>query len=183
MTVISPCDAIEAEKATLASLSYKTPVYLRLAREKTPIITTPETPFEIGKGYVVFGDTDDVDVTVFATGALVYQSILAAQKLHEVGKKITVVNIHTIKPLDTVLILDLAQKSRHGIVSVEEHQKAGGLGSAIAEFLSQNHPTRQAFVGVDDVFGQSGTPNELIAHYGMDTQSIIEKIKSLFSKN
>ncbi len=184
MTVISPCDAIEAEKATLACLACKTPVYLRLAREKTPIITTTETPFTIGKGYVVFGDTNknnsDIDVTIFATGALVYQSILAAQKLTEQGKKIVVVNIHTIKPLDTELVLEYAQKSKFGIVTVEEHQKIGGLGSTIAEFLSQNHPTHQVFVGVDDVFGQSGTPNELIAHYGMDTESILERIKGLF---
>ncbi len=179
MTIISPCDSIEAEKATLACLACKTPVYLRLAREKTPIITTAETPFEIGKGYVVFGDTTDVDVAIFATGALVYQSILTAQKLTEVGKKITVVNIHTIKPLDTTLVLELAQKAKFGIVSVEEHQKAGGLGSCISEFLAQNHPTRQAFVGVDDKFGQSGTPLELIEHYGLGVDGITKAVNSL----
>jgi transketolase len=179
MTVISPCDSIEAEKATLACIPWKTPVYLRLAREKTPIITTQETPFEIGKGYVVFGDTTDIDVVIFATGALVYQSILTAQKLAEEGKKVTVVNIHTIKPLDTTLILDLARKSKFGVVSVEEHQKAGGLGSTISEYLSQNHPTKQAFVGVDDRFGQSGTPAELIEHYGLGVDGITKAVNSL----
>jgi transketolase len=180
MTVISPCDALEAEKATLACLEAKTPVYLRLAREKTPIITTTDTPFELGKGYVVFGDTTDIDVAIFATGALVYQSILSAQKFEQEGKKVVVVNIHTIKPLDTTLILDLAQKSKYGIVSVEEHQKAGGLGSAISEYLSQNHPTKQAFVGVDDKFGQSGIPAELIEHYGLGVAGITKAVNSLF---
>ena len=179
MTVISPCDAIEAEKATLACLDAQTPVYLRLAREKTPIITTPETSFQIGKGYVCFGDTDkDIDVTIFATGALVYQSIQSAKETED--KNIVVINIHTIKPLDTALVLEYAQKSKYGIISVEEHQKAGGLGSAIAEFLSQNHPTKQLFVGVDDQFGQSGTPNELLEHYGLDIKTIKNKISSLF---
>lgn len=180
MTVISPCDSIEAEKATLACLANKTPVYLRLAREKTPIITTTETPFEIGKGYVVYGDTEKpIDVTIFATGALVYQGIVSAQKLADTGKNIVVVNIHTIKPLDTELVLKLAQKSINGIVSVEEHQKAGGLGSAISEFLSQNYPTKQIFVGVDDKFGQSGTPNELIEHYGLGVNGITKAVNSL----
>jgi transketolase len=180
MTVISPCDAIEAEKATLTCLEAQTPVYLRLAREKTPIITTPETPFELGKGYVVFGDESDIDVVIFATGALVYQSILTAQKLESEGKKVAVVNIHTIKPLDEALVLSLAQKAKYGIVSVEEHQKAGGLGSAIAEFLSQNHPTKQAFVGVDDEFGQSGTPNELIERYGLGVEGITQAVNHLY---
>lgn len=179
MTVISPCDAIEAEKATLACLDVQTPVYLRLAREKTPIITTPETPFQIGKGYVCFGDTDkDIDVTIFATGALVYQSIQSAKETED--KNIVVINLHTIKPLDTALVLEYAQKSKYGIISVEEHQKAGGLGSVIAEFLSQNHPTKQLFVGVDDQFGQSGTPAELLQHYGLDIKTLKNKISSLF---
>lgn len=182
MAVISPCDALEAEKATLASIDIKTPTYLRLAREKTPIITTTVTPFIFGKGYVCFGDTDrEIDVTVFATGALVYQSIIASQELSEEGRNVIVINIHTIKPLDTELILEYAKKSKYGIVSVEEHQKAGGLGSAISEYLSQTHPTKQLFVGVDDQFGQSGTPNELIAHYKMDSVSIVETIKKLFN--
>lgn len=180
MTVISPCDAIEAEKATLACIddALKTPVYLRLAREKTPIITTPETPFEIGKGYVCFGDTEKpIDVTIFATGALVYQSIKAATEIQD--KNIVVINIHTIKPLDTELVLEYAQKSIYGIISVEEHQKAGGLGSAIAEYLAENHPTKQLFVGVSDQFGQSGTPTELLEHYGLTSEMIKQKIKHL----
>lgn len=181
MTVISPCDSIEAEKATLACQDIKTPVYLRLAREKTPVITTKETLFVFGKGYVCFENKKkEIDITIFATGALVYQSILAAKKLSEENKNIAVVNIHTIKPLDTELILEYAKKSKYGIVSVEEHQKAGGLGSAIAEFLSQNHPTKQIFIGVDDQFGQSGTPSELIKYYNLDTDSILESLKMLY---
>lgn len=181
ITVIVPCDALEAQKATMATIDAKTTVYLRLAREKSPIITTPETPFELGKGYVCFGDSEgEIDVTIFATGALVYQSIVAAKNLAESGKNVVVANIHTIKPIDTELVLKLAKKSRLGIVSVEEHQQAGGLGSAIAEFLSVNHPTKQVFVGVADVFGQSGTPLELIEHYGLGVDGITKKILSLY---
>lgn len=182
MTIISPCDALEAEKATNLSLSCKTPMYLRLAREKTPVVTSPETPFEIGKGYVCFGNTGiEIDVTIFATGALVYQSIISAQDFAKEGKNVVVVNIHTIKPLDVDIVLEYAKKSKYGIASVEEHQKIGGLGSAISEFLSQNYPTKQVFIGIDNKFGQSGTPAELIEHYGLGIGGIKDSVERLFS--
>jgi transketolase len=172
MTVISPCDAIEAKKATLAALSdiQKTPVYIRLAREKTPVITTDETPFEIGKGQI-FYESENPEVTIVATGALVYKALLVAKELEEDGVGSIVVNLTTIKPLDEKLLIKVA-KATQAVVTVEEHQIAGGMGSAVAECLSKEFPVPIEFIGVKDVFGQSGTPDELIAHYEMDVKDI-----------
>ncbi len=172
MTVISPCDAIEAKKATLAVLSetQKTPVYIRLAREKTPVITTDDTPFEIGKGQI-FYESENPEVAIIATGALVHKALLTAKELEEDGVGSIVVNLATIKPLDEKLIIKVA-KATQAVVTVEEHQIAGGMGSAIAECLAKEFPVPIEFVGVKDVFGQSGTPDELIAHYGMDVSDI-----------
>jgi len=179
MVVISPCDSIEAKKATIATLSIKEPVYLRLAREKTPIITTQETPFEIGKANLVFIPEQGLaQVGIIATGALVYQSIIAAKELEKEGIKVKVLNLSTIKPLDEKSILDLAHEAKK-IVTVEEHQKIGGMGSAVAELLAQNYPVPMKFIGVNDKFGQSGTPEELIKHYGMDTLDIVKAVKEL----
>ncbi len=172
MTVISPCDAIEAKKATLVVLSetQKTPVYIRLAREKTPVITTDDTPFEIGKGQI-FYESENPEVAIIATGALVHKALLTAKELEEDGVGSIVVNLATIKPLDEKLIIKVA-KATQAVVTVEEHQIAGGMGSAIAECLAKEFPVPIEFVGVKDVFGQSGTPDELIAHYGMDVSDI-----------
>ena len=175
MVVISPCDAIEARKATIAAAKTKTPVYIRLAREKTPVITSEETPFEIGKSEI-FWESKDPLATIIATGSLVYRALLAAKSLEENGIGTIVLNLSTIKPLDKKTILNAAQRTK-GIVTVEEHQVAGGMGSAVAEFLAENHPMRQEFIGVRDQFGQSGTMDELIAHYHMDTPDIIEAVK------
>ncbi|OHA19858.1 MAG: transketolase [Candidatus Taylorbacteria bacterium RIFCSPHIGHO2_02_FULL_47_18] len=170
MCVLSPCDAIEAKKATIAAAKTNTPTYIRLAREKTPIITTEETPFEIWKAQV-FYKSNNPRVGIIATGALVHKAILAARELEKDGIAATVLNLATIKPLDTEAILALA-KECGALVTVEEHQVAGGMGSAIAEFLSENTPTPIAFIGVRDRFGQSGTPDELLEHYGMGVSHI-----------
>ncbi len=180
MIVLSPCDSIEAKKATIAAAKTDTPAYIRLAREKTPVITTEETPFEIGKAQVFWGEGEaNPEVGIIATGSLLYKALRAAKELEEGGIKVKLLNMATIKPLDKAAVIALAKAAKHGIVSVEEHQVAGGLGSAIAEVLAENHPTRQVFIGVHDTFGQSGTPAELIAYYKMDTPDIVEAVKKL----
>ncbi|HTH93079.1 MAG TPA: transketolase C-terminal domain-containing protein [Candidatus Paceibacterota bacterium] len=171
MTVISPCDAVQAKKATLALSSDPRIAYLRLAREKTPIITTEDTPFEIGKGQIMYRPDGLAHVAIIATGALVAQALRSAKDLEKQGVKAVVANIHTIKPIDTALLVELAKETK-AIVSVEEHQVAGGLGSAIAEALAKEFPVPMEFIGVQDQFGQSGTPNELVEKYGMGRESI-----------
>jgi transketolase len=179
MVVISPVDAIQAKMATIATAKVKDPTYLRLAREKTPIITTEDTPFVIGKAYPYWQGNNSI-VGIIATGALTHRAILAAQELEKENISVTVLALPTIKPLDSKSIVNLA-KSVTGIVTVEEHQIAGGMGSAVAECLAQNHPTKIKFIGVHDKFGQSGTPDELIEHYGMGVKDIIQAVKSLVS--
>lgn len=180
MTVIVPGDSIEAKKATLAAAKLHGPVYIRLAREKTPIITTEETPFEIGKAQTFFKPKDGLEwkVGIISTGALTYQSIMAAKQFENEGVGVSVLHLATIKPLDKEAIVAFA-KSHKAIVTVEEHQAAGGMGSAVAELLSQEHPIKMKIVGVQDKFGQSGTPDELIKHYGLDTESIKNAVQGL----
>lgn len=176
MVVISPCDAIEAKKATIALAKTNTPVYLRLAREKTPVMTTDATPFEIGKAQIVWESKKPV-VGIIATGALLYKALEAAKELE--GKvEVEVMNLSTIKPLDEKAVIALAKKAGK-IVTVEEHQVHGGMGSAVAECLAKNFPVPMKFIGVEDQFGQSGTPEELIEHYGMGKNAIVRAIKSL----
>lgn len=178
MIVLSPCDAIEAKKATIEAAKTDTPVYIRLAREKTPIMTTAKTPFEIGKAQTMW--TPSVykpKVGIIATGALLYKALEAAEDL-EGDINVEVMNLATIKPLDEGAIVALAKKTGC-IVTVEEHQIRGGMGSAVAECLAKHYPVPMKFIGVDDQFGQSGTPEELIEHYGMGKGAIIEAIKSL----
>jgi transketolase len=170
MVVISPCDAIEARKATIAAAQTQDPTYIRLAREKTPVITTEDTPFVIGKASIVF-DSQKPDVGIIATGALLFKAIQVAKKLESEGKGVTVLNISTIKPLDTDAVVALANKAG-ALVTVEEHQIAGGMGSAVAECLAMNSPVPIEFIGVKDQFGQSGTPAELIELYGMGEKDI-----------
>ncbi len=173
MTVISPCDSIEAKKATIAAAEMKGPVYIRLAREKTPVITSEETPFAIGKATIFFEPESKAEVGIIATGALVYNAIMAAKELEKKGINAKVLNVATIKPLDEDAIITLA-KEVGAIVSVEEHQIAGGLGAAVSECLSKNYPVPQEFIGVKDLFGQSGKPEELIEYYGMGISHIKE---------
>lgn len=173
MVVLSPCDAIEAKKATLAAAKYHGPVYIRLAREATPVITKEETPFEIGKAQLFFSPSGVSKVALMATGGLVYNAIQAAKQLEGEGIAAEVWNVPSIKPLDEGVVLEVAKRVG-AIVSVEEHQRKGGLGGAIAEFLAQNYPTKQEFIGVADQFGQSGTPAELIEHYEMGVAAIVK---------
>jgi len=175
MTVISPCDEEEAYKATLATAAHPGPVYIRLAREKTPVMTAKETPFEIGKANVMWEADHAPEVVVFATGTLLHNALLAAKEL-EHAVPVVVINIHTIKPLDADTILKYA-KEAGAVVTVEEHQIAGGLGSAIAEVLAAHCPVPMEFVGVKDSFGQSGEPKELIEYYGMAPSHIAEAIR------
>ncbi len=182
MSVVSPCDSIEAEKATQAIAQNDLPTYLRLAREKTPIITTKETPFEIGKAQIFWEpDHGIAHVGIIATGALVHKALMAARELEKKGIKTKVMNIATIKPLDAEAIIALAKETK-AIVTVEEHQIAGGLGSAVAEVLAQNVPVPMEFIGVHDLFGQSGTPNQLIEHYGMGQKKIEEAIVKVLNR-
>lgn len=181
MVVLSPCDAIEAKKATIAAAKNGKPTYIRLAREKTPIITTEETPFEIGKAEVFFSPPMTPVVGIIATGALLHKALVVAQKFSEKGIPIKVLNVHSIRPLDFEAIKDLA-KEAGAIVSVEEHQVVGGLGSAIAEVLAQNIPVPMEFIGVHDRFGQSGTPDELIEHYGMGVSHIEAAVERVMTR-
>ncbi len=181
MTVISPCDAIQAKKATLALSANPRIAYLRLAREKTPIITTEDTPFEIGKGQIFYRPDGLAQVAIVATGALVAHALRAAKDLEKKGIKVIVANIHTIKPIDAELLVQLAKETK-AIVSVEEHQIAGGLGSAIAETLVKEYPVAMEFIGVKDHFGQSGTPQELIKKYGMDQDAIIAAVMKILER-
>ncbi|MFT5352581.1 MAG: transketolase [Candidatus Paceibacteria bacterium] len=178
MVVISPCDAIEAKKATMACAKTSAPTYIRLAREKTPIITTEETPFEIGKAYIVYEPEEKAKVGIIATGALLFKAILAAKNS---TIPVKVMNLATIKPLDVDSIVDLASEVG-AIVTVEEHQIAGGMGSAVSECLSKYAPTPIEFIGMKDVFGQSGTPEELIKYYEMDEVSIIRAVEKVLER-
>lgn len=180
MVVISPCDSIEAKKATEEAAENGTPVYLRLAREKTPVMTTEKTPFTIGKART-FWISEKPQVGIIATGALVHKALLAAKELKEKGIEVEVMNLATIKPLDEEAIIKLAKKAGR-IVTVEEHQIRGGMGSAVAECLAKNHPVPIEFIGVDDDFGQSGTPDELIEHYSMGKESIIKAVDKVIKR-
>jgi transketolase len=168
MVVIVPCDSVEAEKATLAMAVDTRPNYLRLAREATPVITTAETPFAIGKAYVF---AEGADVTLIATGAMTYQALRAAEKLRKDGIEAEVIHVPTIKPLDTETILKSVHKTG-AVVTAEEGQIIGGLGSAIAELLSEVYPAPLKRVGMRDRFGESGAPDELIEHFGLDAKHI-----------
>lgn len=182
MDVISPCDAIEAKKATLAIAGTPMPTYLRLAREKTPIMTTEETPFEIGRAQLFWEPESGLaHVGIIATGALTYKALRAARELEKKGIKTKVLNLTTIKPLDKEAIIALAKETK-SIVTVEEHQIAGGMGSAVAELLAQEYPVPMEFVGVHDRFGQSGKPDELIEYYGMGQQSIQEAVVKVLNR-
>jgi transketolase len=182
MDVISPCDAIEAKKATLALAKTKKPAYLRLVREKTPIITTEETPFDINKAEIYWlPEVGLAQVGIIVTGGLMHRALLAAKELEQEGIKTKVMNLSSIKPIDTDAILALVKECK-AIVTVEEHQIAGGMGSAVAETLAQNFPVPIEFIGIRDLFGQSGTPDELIEHYGMGKNSIKEAVKKVLGR-
>ena len=181
MVVVVPADVHEARKATLALAKDDiNPGYLRLAREKSPVFTTEKTPFEIGKAQV-YRDHDHVEVALIACGALVHSAMLVADALSKQGIEAMVINNHTIKPLDEATIIEAAKRT-NAVVTIEEHQIAGGLGSAVAETLSKHHPTRQAFIGIADRFGQSGAPSKLYEAYGLDVASIQRTVLQFLKK-
>ena len=191
MIVISPCDAEEARKATIAAAKAGKPVYMRFGREKTPVMTTAETPFEVGKINTVWESSSrqgldgrglaSTDVVVFATGPLLYNSLLAARELERENIQVVVANVHTIKPLDRETIVSLA-RAAGAVVTVEEHQIAGGLGGATTELLAKECPVPIEFIGVQDQFGQSGTPVELIEYFSMGVSHIVAAIKKVIDR-
>ena len=178
MTVIVPCDAEETRKATLAAAAMQGPCFIRFGREAVPVVTDENTPFELGKARLVRNGTD---VTVFANGALVYESCLAAEALAKEGISVQIYDLHTVKPLDEETILTAARETGC-IVTAEEHQLAGGMGSAVAEYLVKNCPVPMEMVGVNDSFGESGRPEELMAKYGLNKDAVAEKIRRVLAR-
>ena len=178
MTVIVPTDSNEGEKATIAAAKIKGPVYLRFSRSKTPVITEAKTPFEVGRAEIY---KTGKDVSIIACGSMVYESLVAAEKLKEEGINATVVNCHTIKPIDEKTIVEVAKKTG-AVVSAEEHQVNGGLGSAVSEVLSKKHPTPQEFVGIQDTFGESGKPEELMKKYHVTSDDIVKAAKKVVKR-
>ena len=178
MTVINTCDYNQTKAATLAIADHVGPVYLRFGRPKVPVFTNPNQKFEIGKGIKLI---EGNDVTIVATGHLVWESIEAAKILNQSGISAEVINIHTIKPLDEKIILESVSKTKC-IVSAEEHNYLGGLGESISRVLSENMPLPQEFVATKDTFGESGTPAELMKKYGLNSDSIVEKVKKVINR-
>src|SRR3990167_621474 len=169
MIVVAPGDSLEAEKATLALAGISKPAYLRLARDVSPIITTKDSPFEIGRAYVY---APGEDLSIVATGTMTYAALAAAEKLFKDGIDAEVIHVPTIKPLDGQTILKSAHKTRH-VITVEEAQINGGLGSAVAELMAEYLPTPLVRLGMRDRFGESGSPTELFAHFGMTPKNIV----------
>ena len=179
MVVIAPCDSMEAEKATLACARDVRPNYMRLAREATPVITTQQMPFEIGKAYVLTGGED---ITIIATGTMTYQALVAADSLYKSGIDAEVIHSPTIKPLDLQTILKSVRKTRC-VITVEEAQINGGLGGAVAELLGENFPVPLRRIGMNDRFGESGEPQELLAHFGLDAKHIAQTARQLVDRH
>jgi transketolase len=175
MVVLNPSDAVEAKKAVYAAAEYYGPVYIRLGRAATPVIHDENYEFKIGKGEVL---REGKDVLIIATGIMVAKALEAAETLSKDNIEATVVNIASIKPLDTELIVSLA-KNIGKVITAEEHSIIGGLGSAVAEVLSEEYPAKLKRIGIKDVFGQSGTPDLLLKHYGLTPEAIVEAAKEL----
>ena len=178
MTVIVPCDFNQTKQATMAIADHIGPVYLRFGRPVVPIFVQPDAKFTIGKADLLIEGTD---VTIIGCGHLVWKSIEAAQQLAEQGISAEVINMHTIKPLDEKAILDSVSKTKC-VVTAEEHMLNGGLGDAVAQVLSRHMPLPQEYVGVNDTFGESGTPDELMVKYGLDTPNIVEAVKKVLKR-
>jgi transketolase len=178
MTVINPCDFHQTKAATMAIADHHGPVYLRFGRPKVPCFTAPDQKFEIGKAWHIH---EGKDVSIIATGHLVWKAVEAARILEAEGISVDLINIHTIKPLDVEAIVTSARKTR-AVVTAEEHQKIGGLGSAVASALSLHQPTVQEFVGVNDSFGESGTPDQLMKKYGLEKEDIIAAAKKAIAR-
>lgn len=178
MTVVHPCDYNQAVQATLAVARYKGPVYLRCGRPAVPNFTPADQVFEIGKGYVL---QEGSDLTIIAIGHLVWPALEAAAALEEKGIHAEVINMPTLKPLDTACVLASVRKTGR-VLTCEEHQLNGGLGDAVANFLVRNYPVPMEMVGVDDRFGQSGTPQDLLDHYGLNVPGIVAKAEALLAR-
>ena len=178
MTVINPCDYNQTKAATIAIADHEGPVYLRFGRPKVPNFTPKDQKFEIGKALHLI---DGTDVTIFATGHLVWKALEAAKILQQDGISAEVINIHTIKPLDVKAILDSVQKTGC-VVTAEEHMMNGGLGDAIAQVLVRNHPVPLEMVAVNDTFGESGTPEELLTKYNIDTEDVIKAVRKVVTR-
>ncbi|MBK6933266.1 MAG: transketolase family protein [Saprospirales bacterium] len=178
MTVICPCDYNQTKAATMAIAEYNGPVYLRFGRPSWPVFTPENKKFRIGKAQLL---ASGKDVTIFATGHLVWTSIEAARQLAGEGISCEVINIHTIKPLDEEAVLDSVQKTR-AVVVAEEHQRTGGLGDAIANLLAHRLPTAMEYVGVKDTFGESGKPAELLEKYGLGKKDLVWAVKDVLER-
>jgi len=178
MVVINPCDYNQTKAATIAIAEYEGPVYLRFGRPKVPVFTATDQEFKIGKAVLLQQGTD---VTIIATGHLVWEAIKAAEELQEKGISVEVINIHTIKPLDEDAILASIRKTGC-VVTAEEHNYLGGLGESVAGFLSRNHPTPQEFVATQDTFGESGTPEKLMEKYGLNRNAIIKAAEKVLKR-
>lgn len=178
--IIVPCDSIQANKATVASASEYGPYYLRFTRDKSVIMTTESTPFKTGDAQT-FWVSENPEAVIFATGYMTYYALVAAKKLEDEGINTLVTNIHTIKPLDEKTVIEQAEQTG-AAVTVEDHQVAGGLGGAISEVLSKNHPTAIEFIGMKDTFGESGSPEELLKKYKMNADAISSAVKKVISR-
>ncbi len=178
MTVVVPADYEQTRQATLAVANHHGPVYLRFGRPKVPVFIEPEAPFELGKIQRVITGSD---ITIAACGHLVWEAVQAALELAESGIHAEVLNVHTIKPLDVDALVTSAKKTGTMLVA-EEHQRLGGLGSSVAQALAAHHPTPMAFVAVEDQFGESGTPSQLMTKYGLDAKSIVRKAQNLLGR-
>ena len=177
MTVINPCDYNQTKAATIAIASHEGPVYLRFGRPKVPVFTPENQKFEIGKGIKLI---DGKDITIIATGHLVWESIVAADKLSEKNISAEVINIHTIKPLDKEIILKSVKKTKC-VITAEEHNYLGGLGESVSRVLTKNYPVFQDFIATNDTFGESGTPEELMKKYGLNADNIVKKSINLLN--
>ncbi len=180
ITIIVPCDTFEAKRATLKAAEIDGPVYLRLTRDNTPVITSSETPFETEKNQT-FWISENPQTVIFATGHILYQALLAAKSLEEENINTLVVNTSTIKPIDADNIVKLSEKCG-AVVAVEDHQVMGGLGGAIAEVLAKNRPTPIEFIGLQDTFAESGKPSELMKKYKMDKEAIVQAVKKVIAR-
>ncbi|MXN92953.1 transketolase family protein [Flavobacterium sp. Sd200] len=178
MTVINPCDYNQTKAATIAIAEHEGPVYLRFGRPVVPIFTDADQKFEIGKAWMV---NEGADVSIFATGHLVWEAIQAGEKLAEMGIDAEIINIHTIKPLDAEAVLKSVAKTGC-VVTAEEHNRLGGLGDSIAQLLATNNPTPQEYVAVNDSFGESGTPAQLMTKYGLDAEHIIKAVQKVIAR-
>lgn len=177
MTVINPCDFNQTKAATIAIADHHGPVYLRFGRPKVTTFTAPDQKFEIGKAWHMHSGSH---VSIIATGHMVWKAVAAAKELEAEGITVDLINIHTIKPLDAEAVINSARKTG-AVVVAEEHQMFGGLGSIVAQTLAQHCPTKIAFVAVNDSFGESGTPDQLMTKYGLDAKDIYAKAKALLS--